>query len=336
VRRLLLALILGGCAARAPAEAIVAGVRDLGPLPFAAVIKGRDGGHSARFGGRSVWAFGDTILDHANADGTSWLNSTFTTTADSDAGDGLSPFIEPLDATGAPSILIPWTAEEAADNTQDPKWVIWPAQIAVDPASGEAVLFYIKFRKDGEGGSGILRWRSPDEKPQRISGDLIFPDGDAAPTSGSLVDDGWLYAYDCSDGCRVGRARFSDAQTRSAWSFFDGTGWVAAFSSAARIMDTSNICTVFYSPYLSRFVALYSGGHDTAALRTSPRPEGPWSDALTVVSLIPPVEGDFGVYDVIAHAELSTTNKIYFSYSRSTAPFRSEMRLLEVTFGSSP
>ncbi|WP_438017656.1 hypothetical protein WMF18_00535 [Sorangium sp. So ce315] len=55
------ALLCAGCGADAP-EAGVCAARDLGPLAFAPEIRGRDGGCSARRGGRSVWGPGDTTL----------------------------------------------------------------------------------------------------------------------------------------------------------------------------------------------------------------------------------------------------------------------------------
>ncbi len=98
-------------------------------------------------------------------------------------------------------------------------------------------------------------------------------------------------------------------------------------------MDASGIASVHYNPHLSRYLIIYSGPDNTAALRTAARPAGPWSDALTVAQLLPPTEGTFGIYDVIAHSELNTDNgrRILFSYSRGTAPFRSETRLVEIT-----
>ncbi|WP_437689730.1 hypothetical protein [Sorangium sp. So ce176] len=97
------ALPCAGCGADAP-EAAVRAARDLGPLAFDPVIRGRDGGYSARWGDSSVWVFGDTTLETPGEDGSSWRSSTFCATDELDASDGLSSLTEPLDAAGAPGV----------------------------------------------------------------------------------------------------------------------------------------------------------------------------------------------------------------------------------------
>lgn len=53
---LLTLLLAAGCKSSEPAaEIVVEQAREVGALPQAASIRGRDGGYSGRFVGRSVW-----------------------------------------------------------------------------------------------------------------------------------------------------------------------------------------------------------------------------------------------------------------------------------------
>src|SRR5688572_20705890 len=76
--------LLAACAA-APRALQVESSRELGALPFDASVHARDGGFSARFGARSVWLFGDTILSRPGVDGTRWRSSTVAWTTDLEA-----------------------------------------------------------------------------------------------------------------------------------------------------------------------------------------------------------------------------------------------------------
>lgn len=163
---------------------------------------------------------------------------------------------------------------------------------------------------------------------------LLFPDGDVEPTSAAIGVGDWLYAYDCHDTCRVGRVRFAETFDRAAWTFYTHDGsWVSDHRDAVGVMKTGGMASIHFNEYVAEYVAIYSGAGNRAVLRTAPAPEGPWSSEIEVARLEPPLDGDFDIYDVLAHAELSLDGgrRIYFSYSRGTGPFRSEMRLVETT-----
>lgn len=329
-----------GCSGGPPGPQ-VSSTRDLGPLTFLAAIRGRDGGHSARFGNRSVWAFGDTMLNFAAEDGSSWRNSTAGSTSDLDPSDGLPEFSDPVDAKGAPKLLIPFTAEEAAHNATAGAvaWTIWPAALVVDPATGEAVLFYMKHQNFKDAGKSIARWTNPDaavERPIVAPGTseptLLFPAGDFEPSSGGLAVKGELYAYACVKGCRVGRVAFAKALERSAWTFYAGSGrWSATLSDAIAVLDAPGILSVHWNAHAGKYLAIYSAGANIV-MRSADAPEGPWSNETFVAKPMAPVGGG-DVYDAIAHEELSLDNgrRIYVSYSRGTGAFLSQMRLIEVS-----
>src|SRR6185295_13879904 len=134
-------------------DAEVIRVRELGPLKFRRTISGRDVGYSARFGDRSVWVFGDTILNSRAADGSRWRSSTWCWTSDFDARNGLS-FNEPVDQRGAPGEFLPFTEEESAHNAnhnrealpddQRSRWALWPGPVVADLKTRKAYVFYSK------------------------------------------------------------------------------------------------------------------------------------------------------------------------------------------------
>ena len=67
-------------------------------------------------------------------------------------------------------------------------------------------------------------------------------------------------------------------------------------------------------------------------MRTSPNPEGPWSDEIMAFTAMQPASGN--VHDAQAHPEYDVNGgkTIYVTYSRSTsAPFSSEVRLASIT-----
>ncbi|MCA9719060.1 MAG: DUF4185 domain-containing protein [Myxococcales bacterium] len=351
----LLGLALVACQA-ASAELPEHDARELVPLEFAPAIRGRDGGYSKWFAGRSVWLFGDTPLDVDAVDGARWRTSTFTTVVDDDLADGLGPFVEPLDDNGAPGQLIPFTADELAYNLSqtapactescEPTWVLWPGDLAVSPAGDYALVFYWKIRDWENQGTGIARWTHPDAPLQRLMFNtvpdeptMLFSREEHELGTAALVEGDTLYVYGCEHrgwfefDCVVGRAPFASALERGAWEFWDGAAWSRELADAVSVMDAASIVTVHYNAHLGRYLAIYAKGDDEAIARTAPAPEGPWSDEEVVHKAMGHEDGS-PIYDVIAHPELSRDDGrvLYLSYSRGTGFLQSEMRLVELTF----
>lgn len=332
-----------------PRRVRVARVQDLGTLPFDPVIRGRDGGYSTWFAGRSVWVFGDTMLDRQGEDGSGWRTSTFTTTFDNDASDGLGPFVEPLDSLGVPYTFIPYTDEEQAYNDSQtppqcehdclPTWVIWPADIVVNPLTGDALVFYQKIKDWENYGSSIAVWHHPDEWPTRpelrpatAEPTLLFQDQDIRLSSAAMVHEDWLCAYYCHNECRLGRAPLSNPLDRQAWRFYAGNGvWSSAVEDAVAVADTANILKVHWNAALGSFVAIYHWSVNEVVMRCAGRPEGPWSEPMKLFTAMAPAEGGT-IYDALVHPEFSQQDGLvlYISYSRSTGFFLGEMRLVEV------
>ena len=344
--------------------AVVSGVRDLGALRFLGVIRGRDIGFSARFRNRSVWVFGDTPLNYPGADGSSWRSSTWCWTRDFDARDGLSDLNEPLDSNDTPGEFLPFTKEEQEYNAvhnrdtlpadERSRWGLWPGPLAVDPATGKAIVFYSKvFSKVGpwafeDVGHSIAVWDDPAHRPVRpqVRPDaeeptLLFPKGDFPTIGGAVCADGWIYAYGCRrEGvgfdCILARVTFADALTRSAWRFFTGDGrWSDDWHDAVPVMKGAPMLSVHWNRHLRRYLAVYSTPlTNTIEIRTAEQPEGPWSASRVVATGRAPIDKETWDYCGMAHAELARGNGRveYITYLRGTGFLSSEMRLVEVTF----
>lgn len=97
-------------------ELLVVQATDLGPIPTNSDILGRDGAFSTLFQGVSVWLFGDTFLARPDAQNRTLLSDSWSFTSDLNAQGGLTGFQERLDATGAPTMILPETATEQAFN----------------------------------------------------------------------------------------------------------------------------------------------------------------------------------------------------------------------------
>ncbi|MGK3997721.1 DUF4185 domain-containing protein [Sorangium sp. So ce1024] len=358
------ALVCAGCGADAP-EAAVRAARDLGPLAFEPVIRGRDGGYSARWGDRSVWVFGDTTLQAPGEDGSTWRSSTFCATDDLDASDGLSRLAEPLDAAGAPGELLPFTEEERAFNlahfgpqaegtcTEDcgARYALWPGPVVVDVSTGRALVFYTKLMARPGAfnfevlGSSIAVWERLDAPPARpelrpgaADPTLLFDADEPAPTTAALVHEGVLYAYGCACAgftcpCLVARAPVAEATERGAWRFFSGGGWVEGHDQAEPVTAGAPMMSVHWNERAGRYIALYSEPVSShIALRTAPAPEGPWSDSEVVFTAMAPSTPEAWPYAGLGHGELARDGGRleYVTYFRETGFLQGELRLVEL------
>src|SRR5690349_15066000 len=83
-----------------PAEVKVRAASEVFVLSQNAVITGRDGAQSGVLFGKSVWAYGDTVLAAPDERGTNWHHNSFSFTSDFTASDGIDGLSEPVDTTG--------------------------------------------------------------------------------------------------------------------------------------------------------------------------------------------------------------------------------------------
>ncbi|MGP8253371.1 MAG: DUF4185 domain-containing protein [Terracidiphilus sp.] len=368
-----LTLATGACAPPAlvlssngPPGLTVVQATDLGAIPTNPEILGRDGGYSALFDGNSVWLYGDTFLTKPNAQDFTLISDSWSYTTDLNAQGGITGFKEPTDQSGAPKMILPETAAEQAFNNAHnanncraqpcgARWALWPMSITVDPAANQALIFYQvvsalpgNFNFQGIGESAAT-WQSlnavpvrPNLNPPIVSGhpDLLFGVSDPSFGSASLIANGKLYVYGCGvanngfdKGCRLAKVDPAQAQNRSAWSFYTGSGnWSPQDSNAVPVFEGDSILSVDWNSYLGLYVAVYSAPFSqNVMIRTAKAPEGPWSRETVAFVAMQPASGN--VYDAHAHAEydLNGGQTIFVSYSRGLpAPFTSEVRLVEV------
>ncbi len=348
---LVLAVFQSACVAPVdpvPARSLgVSKVEDMGPLSMPAHVLGRDGGASALVGGRVLWTFGDTFISPVTSDGSSIRSST---AAWGTVADPLN-LSEPLDASGAPGEFIPFTADEAAANTADALngWAVWPGPVVGGSDSQAVLVFDLIRRIKGTGfeshGVGIARVNTGESVATRDAG-LLFAPPDPLFGSGGVVRDGeFAYLYSCAIvsflnmGCKLARAAEGMADQRAAYTFYDGTDWVADITKAKVVIEHAAAgMTVSWNSWLNQYVAVHSELlGNRIQLRTAPRPEGPWSASLTIETSPTGIQASVpsGTTNYLAqeHIALSSVDghSLVVGYSRPLAPFRGEVRLVRIT-----
>jgi hypothetical protein len=361
---LLAVLTMTGCGSSGPpASLTVVQAVDLGAIGNNPKILGRDGGYSGLFSGNSVWVYGDTFLVNPNAEGDTLISDSWASTTDLNAADGITGFQEREDAAGAPAMLLSYTAAEQAFNTahqgnpcqQLPcgaRWALWPGPVVADTARNRALVFYQLVMAQpgnfnfGAVGYSVAIWQNFADQPQRPTinptadhPDLLF--GQIDPNFGvaAFAEGDTLYAYACNGSdpgvpCVLGRVALESVLDRTAWTFYAGSGsWSGNVSNAVTVMNAAPIMNVSWNDYLQSYVAVYNSPFSQhVRMRTSPKPEGPWSQEVTAFDALAPVNGGNSVHDAQAHPEFNGNGGqvMYVTYSHSTGAFTSELRLVSV------
>lgn len=346
---------------------VVVSATDLGTLPTNPDITARDEAYSALFQGHSVWLYGDTALRNEDVSGRNFISNTWSYTTDLNASSGIGGFQERLDSTGSPTMILQETPAEYSFNiahywnncsTSDPlcgyRWAIWPSSITVDPASNQAFVFYTVQYIDNFGnfqgwGSSVAPWQNVNQLPQRPTfnppvvidhPDLMFGQSEPSFGSASLISNGMLYVYGCGEdtngldkGCRIAKVTPKTIMDKSTWSFYTGNGqWSSSDVNAVPVFNGLDILSVSWNDYLQQYVAVYASlFSNDVMIRTSPNPEGPWSDEVKAFTAMAPAGGS-NIYDAQAHSEYDASGgqTIYVTYSRSTGDSASEVRLVAV------
>lgn len=363
----LIQLGVSGCSPNpgTPPATTVVSATDLGVIQTNPDILGRDGAYSAVFQGYSVWLYGDTFLANPDVQGRTLVSDSWSFTTDLSAQNGIGGFQERPDSSGSPTVILQETAaEQAYDQAhsgnscqQQPcgaRWALWPAAIVVDPASNQAIVFYMvvnarpgAFNFQGYG-SSVAIWQNFQQLPRRPAfnppldpnhPDLIFGQSDPSFGSAAFINNGTLYVYGChtpgntgDQGCRVAKVDPASVQDRTTWMFYSGNGnWSSQISDAVSVIPDGNIMSVAWNNYLRQYLAIYSPPFSqNVVLRTAPHPEGPWSAALTAFVAMQPASGN--VYDAHAHPEYDANGgqTTLVTYSRATGAFSSEVRLVSL------
>ncbi|SHN47039.1 protein of unknown function [Cryptosporangium aurantiacum] len=234
---------------------------ELGPVREHGRVAARDNGQSARYGDRSVWVFGDTVLRSPEG----FLSNSGASTTDLRASDGVT--LTGTDVFGSdaesPAALITHTpAETAWERQHDPstgcspatdvycgaKFAYWPGPVIADPRRARVLVFYVKLCRSGGAdtpcsgpygralGTGIAeldmrthrvsRLTAAHVKPVRsIEGEdptMFFPPADSYNAAAMVVgQEAYVYG-DCTDRCHLARAPLDRITDRSRWTFYTG------------------------------------------------------------------------------------------------------------------
>jgi len=358
---LLLAFTITGCAD--PAGVSVRSSEEVAVLPQNAIITGRDGGQSGVVFGRSVWAYGDTVLTAPDESGTNWHHNSFSFTSDFNGSDGIDGFSEPVDTAGAPLYLVPPTDDEetfnvahrgddCAEKPCNARFGAWPGQPVFDETNQRAIIPYgLIYAEPGDFnfhgvGYGFALWNDFDALPERpivAKGTphptLLF--GEDEPNYGiaPVLRDELFYAFSCEgDGfvkpCTLGRVPSDKLQERSAWTYWDGDAFTSERDDAEELFDGADIMTVHFNAHVGRWMVIYSEpGTNNAIVRTAPEIWGPYSDAAKLFTGDRKT-ADGWIYDMAAHPEFSEEDGriLYVSFSRpkGMAWFAAEIAVVRV------
>jgi hypothetical protein len=353
--RWLLVLIATGCgqvipstdAAGMPEPGFkVVSFQELGLIPQASVIQGRDGARSAPLWGRSVWTFNTTVLNQNDVDGKNWHNSSFSTTDDLVGNDGVGMFTEKLDMAGAPVRLIRTTADEATYNANHagtacpvapcgayydgrPMTVVW------DAARARALVFYeLVFLQPGTEsliGSSVALWSALDGSPDRpmvSQGEhptMLFQGSEPAFGGAAQVVAGDVYTLACAPDasrfispCKLARVPIDDVVMRANWRFWDGAAFSSKLEDAADVFAGNWLLSVVWNAHVNRWLAVYSEPLTNVVMaRTAAELTGPWSAQVPLFKTpAPSAEG--WTYDAALHDEYTENGgeTLYVSYSR--------------------
>jgi hypothetical protein len=355
-----LVCITGGCGV----DAFGARASELGVLPQSAKIQGRDGGPSGVVWGRSVWSFGDTVLDVADAEGSNWHHNSYSITSTltvAGAAPWIDGFSEPSDGAGAPRYFLAPTADEAAFNAAHrgdacstapcgARWAVWPGPPIWDAARSRALIFYgLIYAEPGDFnfhgvGQSVATWSELAADPERPvltpgaeHATLLFGADEPAWGTAALVDGDQLYVFACDsdkDGlappCYLARVAPGSVLDRGAWQYFGGDGWSAAPGDRRALFVGAPGLTVARSAHLGRWAAIYAQPlTNHVVIRTADALTGPWSDPRL---LFEASRDPAGAYDAHWHPEYDDGNVLYVTFSRPNGKgwFGSEFALERV------
>ncbi len=210
------------------------------------------------------------------------------------------------------------------------------------------LLFQGRLRQTGEGmwgfseeGAAAFLASHADDAPSNwVLTPVTMPAKDHGISLGDAVlesDDGWLYVYGRRDElhamflARFDHARAAEGDLSSPEWWCGTAGFSANGTPEALLLAGAPEFSVQYDARTGGYVELHSEGFGSTslAIRTAPRPEGPWSSARAIVQPPESDEEDAFVYAGKAHAHLEGADLVatYVPSSFSERPFEDEARL---------
>jgi hypothetical protein len=303
---------------------------------FSIPLSGDERPGSAGAGGETFFTFGDTFLGQVIGDqrqpGTAMVNNTTAHLVGSAADPSKLSFQWRTDAAGAPKAwVVPASAKE---------WYWFQDGVV---ANGKLYDFALRLRSAARGFSvtGVdLLSGSAAERPllntyarkstpfyapkSGKKGEMYLGAGVMPLTAeaGAPNPDGYVYVYgtrnDRVKQLVVARVRPADIENFPAYRFWNGSGWVSTFASAAPITDRVSselsVTPLADGRYLLVFM-LDALGRDVA-VRYGSSPVGPWGAPISVWSAPEPsLDPDVFTYNAKAHPHLSAPGELLISYN---------------------
>jgi hypothetical protein len=342
---------------------VVTSATDLGAATQSPYIDGRDGNESTLFNGKSVWTFGDTPLNTANASGAFWDNNTMAWTTDLDGSQGLDLVHDVAGSNGVPIQVLPNTPAEKAFNAEHAgsgthcevqpcglEYSVWNAPLVTDTANNRMLSFYSLVERPVDNtwkliGTGIATISAtgkvvrPIEDPGSSFPTLLFQNSKFAANA-ALIQDGDLYAYFCrtdflTEDCLLGRAPVADAFTRSAWTWATSDGSWTDLADAQYVFHGGSAgSNVVWDPGLSAYLATFMPPESNELLaEVAPTLWGPWSAPTTAFTGIAPPAG-YVDYAGWAHPEFASDDGLtqYVAYYHPEGGLDADTRWVQVTF----
>lgn len=260
-------------------------------------------------------AFGDTF-GNCNVPGQEWRSNTLFRSADRNLADGISV---PDPVYGNVYAGSPVTADRPNFSKQIIASLgLAPQEVTVIPTTGISVgtTQYVDFMSVAAWGnpgswstnfSAIAvsndngeNWTVPRSSirpswffsvPSLLLSPNMFIWGYQNFQQGAFVrKDGYVYAFGTGAG-RGGMAfvsRVAEDAITNVWSYeyYSPFGWIPAcpFCAIQVIWDATSEMSVAWNDYLNKFIVLYTNALNNVVMRTADQPEGPWSDATTLVT----------------------------------------------------
>jgi hypothetical protein len=326
------------------ADLVVVEAEQVGTVERSEWIQGRDGGGSSYAFGRSIWVYGDTVLEMLDEAGTNWHTNSYDVR---DPDSWMTGFETPTDSVGAPRYFVELDAEELAwndahageDCPEAPcgvRWALWPSDPQFDETRNRAWILYGLYNDEFPSGIGIASWDGLDQPVVRRKIDdsyMLFPAPETEWGAGLVIDDDHLYAFGCpreflARKCMLGRVPLEDPSDRAAWRFWKDGEWGTS-QNAETLFEGATIMELSWNAALDRWLLVYSKpfDHDVVA-RTAEELTGPWSKEKVLFRA--PGEAP---YDAVHHPELEERDGLvqYVTYSQPTTGwFGSETLLWRV------
>lgn len=269
--------------------------------------------------GEILTAFGDTFGDWngPGGGGGDWRSNVLLRSSDTDLSDGMSFDSAVEDAPGHAAEIIPSLKINGQEMTTIPT-----AGIAVGDRQYLAFMSVRQWGPPGAWDTNYSRIAYSDDNGETWNS----TDGPQWTNTADGQDpfqmvaferhDGYVYMFGTPNG-RFGAAhvaRVPEAQVldKSAYTYWNGTAWVADETAATAIVPP-NVAELLvqYSEHTGGWLMTYLDENLDLVLRTAPSPEGPWSDRQRLASF-----ADFpGLYGGYMHP-WSEDGDLYFALSQ--------------------